>query len=273
MTTCTICPHACVLDYGQTGLCRARKNMGGHIVAENYGKLTAVALDPIEKKPLRRFYPGSSILSVGSYGCNFKCGFCQNNRISMADGGIQTAYMSPEELVSRSEMLADDGNIGIAFTYNEPLVGYEYVRDTAVIAQQRDQKVVLVTNGYINEQPLVDLLPYVDAMNIDLKAWNEYFYRSVGGDLPTVKRSIRLAADACHVEVTTLIIPEENDSEDEMADMAKWLSEIDPELPLHVSRFFPQYKMADKPPTPVGTIKTLADIARRYLKHVYQGNC
>jgi pyruvate formate lyase activating enzyme len=271
--TCEICPKSCKLSEGQTGLCRARSNHKGNIIADSYGRLTAIALDPIEKKPLRRFHPGSNILSVGSFGCNLRCSFCQNHHISMSDISAKTVFISPEELVRRAHTAEQDNNIGIAFTYNEPLINYEYVRDCAVMAREFGQKIVLVTNGYINEAPLKALLPYVDAMNIDLKAFSDPFYKRIGGDLQTVLRSIELSAKSCHVEITTLIIPGENDDEEQMHDMARWLSKIDPLIPLHVARFFPQYKMTDRLPTDVKEIYELADIAREHLMHVYEGNC
>ncbi|HPE16620.1 MAG TPA: radical SAM protein, partial [Oscillospiraceae bacterium] len=208
---CPICPHHCALEEGQTGLCRARTNTGGVVTANNYARLTSLALDPIEKKPLRRFYPGSSILSAGSYGCNLRCPFCQNCEISMADAGIQTVTVQPEELVRRALALVPRGNIGLAFTYNEPLVGYEYVRDCARLAHEAELKTVLVTNGTVCREPLLALLPDIDAMNIDLKGFTQRFYDLVGGDLETVREAIALSASRCHVEVTTLIIPGEND--------------------------------------------------------------
>ena len=191
----------------------------------------------------------------------------------MCGVGAQTVFVSPEELARRSRSAFKDHNIGIAFTYNEPLINYEYVRDCAVAAKEGGQKIVLVTNGYINEAPLLSLLPYVDAMNIDLKAFNEEFYRRIGGDLETVKRTITLCSQQCHVEITTLIIPGENDSEEQMHSMAGWLAAIDTAMPLHVARFFPQYKMTDRAPTSAKSVYSLADIARDYLKYVYEGNC
>lgn len=272
--TCEICHHHCKLEEGQIGLCRARKSHDGKIICENYGKLTGFALDPIEKKPLRRFYPDSKILSVGSYGCNLRCPFCQNSEISMTDGEhIQTVEVSPEALVEKALELVPKGNIGIAYTYNEPLVGYEYVRDCTQLAKERGLKNVVVTNGCICEQPLKELLSYIDAMNIDLKGFTEDFYKMVGGDLKMVKRTIQLAAESCHVEVTTLVIPAENDSEEEMNALSKWLASVNPEIPLHVSRFFPCWKMTDRNPTPVETVYRLAEVARENLRYVYVGNC
>lgn len=270
---CDVCPHGCVLAEGQTGFCRARSNQGGIIKPDNYGRLTAIALDPIEKKPLRRFHPGSLILSVGSFGCNLRCSFCQNYTISMADKGTRTVYVSPQELVDKAVLLKDEGNIGIAFTYNEPLIDPEYVYDCAQMAQARNLKIVLVTNGYINEAPLKRLLPYIDAMNIDLKAFNEAFYKHIGGDLNTVKQTIEAACAQCHVEVTTLIIPGENDDIDEMREMSVWLANINSNIPLHISRFFPQYKMTDREATSRGSIYSLSEIARESLMYVYEGNC
>ena len=273
-SVCEICPHHCSLEEGQTGLCRARMNAGGVIICKNYGKLTAMALDPIEKKPLRRFYPGSKILSVGSYGCNFRCPFCQNYEISMAGGeNIRLAEVSPEALAEKAREFVPEGNIGIAYTYNEPLVGLEYVRDCAKTARKGHLKNVVVTNGCICEEPLKALLPWIDAMNIDLKGFSERFYRMVGGDLETVKHAIRLASEYCHVEVTALIVPEENDSEEEMRCLSRWLASVSPELPLHVTRFFPRWNYADREPTPVQTVYHLARTARENLKYVYEGNC
>jgi len=270
---CEICPHGCELTEGQTGLCRARGNIGGEIRSLNYGLVTSLSLDPIEKKPLRRFYPGSLILSAGSFGCNFRCSFCQNHAISMADRArSQCAYISPEELTAQAAALRGRGNIGLAFTYNEPLIGYEFVRDCGILAHERELKTVLVTNGFINRAPLEALLPHIDAMNIDLKSFTESFYHKIGGRLETVKQTIALSAPRCHVEVTTLIIPGENDSEEELRALSQWLASVSPDIPLHLSRFFPLYKMTDKEATPKKTIERLAEVARNELRFVYIGN-
>ncbi|HNZ83196.1 MAG TPA: AmmeMemoRadiSam system radical SAM enzyme [Sedimentibacter sp.] len=270
---CNICPHHCNLKEGQTGLCRARKNINGQITAINYGKLTALALDPIEKKPLNRFYPGSSILSVGSFGCNLKCSFCQNHHISMAsENEIKVQSVKPEELINIGLDLKNRGNIGIAYTYNEPLVGYEFVRDCAKLARDNNLKNVVVTNGCFCREPMKELLPFIDALNIDLKGFTNGFYKKLGGDLDTVKNFIKLAAKHCHVEVTTLIIPGENDSEDEMREISEFILSVSSDIPLHISKFFPCYKMKDKGPTEVKKVYKLADIAREKLKYVYEGN-
>ncbi len=271
---CELCFHHCALDEGQTGLCRARACQDGKIVSLNYGKLTSLALDPIEKKPLRRFHPGSLILSVGSFGCNMRCPFCQNHEISMAgDSGIPTVEVSPEQLAAKAADLVPHGNIGVAYTYNEPLIGYEYVRNCAALVHEQGMVNVLVTNGTVEEEPWRALLPLVDAANIDLKGFTPSWYRRLGGDLETVKRSIVLAAERCHVEVTTLLIPGENDSEEEIRELARWLASISPEIPLHLSRFFPQYQMVDRLPTPVEQVYRLSEAAQEYLSHVYTGNC
>lgn len=272
---CDICPHHCALEEGRTGLCKARTNIKGSIKCTNYGKLTSLALDPIEKKPLSRFLPGSKILSAGSYGCNLRCPFCQNHCISMAGGeeDIETVFMSPEELVEKALELVARGNIGIAHTYNEPLVGYEYVTDCSRLAREKKLKNVLVTNGFICSRPLISLLPLIDAMNIDLKSFNMEFYRRIGGKLETVMQTIRLAAANCHVEITFLVIPDENDSADEIKAMSEWIAGIDPDIPLHISRFFPMYKYDQRKPTPVSKVYELADIAGESLRYVYTGNC
>ena len=271
---CELCFHHCDLPEGQTGFCRARTCRDGAIAPLNYGKVTSLALDPIEKKPLRRFHPGGKILSVGSFGCNLRCPFCQNHEISMSgDGELKAAEISPEALAGKALELRPYGNIGVAYTYNEPLVGYEYVRDCAVLVREQGMVNVLVTNGTVEEDPWRELLPLIDAANIDLKGFTPEWYQRLGGDLETVKRSISLAAERCHVEVTTLLVPGENDGEEEVRSLARWLASVDGNIPLHLSRFFPRYRMMNKPPTPVEQVYHLADVAREYLSFVYKGNC
>ena len=272
--TCPICPHHCTLEPGEVGRCRARGNDGEGIVDINYGRLTSLALDPIEKKPLYRFHPGSFILSVGSFGCNLNCPFCQNYSISMADHTFKTQDMTPKELTELALEMSTKlrGNIGVAFTYNEPLISYEFVRDTSMLLHEVGLESVLVTNGTICEKPLMELLPWIDAMNIDLKAFNPEFYKWIGGDFETVKRTIELSSQVCHVEVTTLIIPGANDSFVEMEREAEWLASLSPDIPLHISRFFPRYRVNDRPPTPVDTIYELVATAQRHLNFVYPGN-
>ena len=275
LVTCRLCPHACRLRAGETGFCRARMNIGGTIRPKNYGRVTSLALDPIEKKPLYHFYPGGFILSVGSFGCNLACPFCQNASIAMADASIETENVSPAQLAALAEELSrrPPGNLGVAFTYNEPLLSYEYILDTAPLLHAAGLHAVLVTNGMICTEPLERLLPHVDAMNIDLKAWHEDIYRRLGGDLVTVRETItRAVTHGIHVEVTSLIVPGMNDSAADMEAEARWLAGLSPEIPLHISRYFPRHRMTT-PPTPISTIDRLAVIARRHLRHVHRGNC
>ena len=271
---CEICPHHCRLEVGEVGKCRGRINDGEKITALNYGSVTALALDPIEKKPLYHFFPGSWILSVGSYGCNLNCPFCQNFEISMADSTFPTHKTSPEKIVSIAlELARERKNIGVAFTYNEPFISYEFIQDAAELLRKVNLKTVLVTNGTISEKPLKKILPLIDAMNIDLKGFSQEIYDRLGGDFETVKNTIQIASQNCHVEVTTLIVPEMNDSENEMSAEAKWLAGISEEIPLHVSRFFPRYKVLNHAPTDVKKVYKLAEVARQFLKFVYTGNC
>ncbi|HHU90728.1 MAG TPA: AmmeMemoRadiSam system radical SAM enzyme [Clostridiaceae bacterium] len=268
---CLLCPHNCHIKNNKRGICRVRINIDGDLYAETYGQISSLALDPIEKKPLYNFYPGSYILSVGSYGCNFSCSFCQNNGISF--GNPQTTYISPEILVDKAFSLKDSGNIGLAYTYNEPFISYEYVLDCCRLIKEKKMKNVLITNGYVQNDPLLELLPYVDAMNVDLKSFSPDFYQKIcNGRVEHVKDTIRLAANKCHVEVTCLVIPGLNDSPEEIEAMSVWLSQLSPEIPLHLTRFFPRYKMLDKESTSKTVLIKLKEIAKSHLKNVYLGN-
>jgi pyruvate formate lyase activating enzyme len=268
---CLLCPHRCRIASGHTGICRVRKNEDGRLIAWNYGKITSLALDPIEKKPLYHFHPGSRILSVGSFGCNFHCDFCQNWAIAQQEAPYR--LMQPAELVLLAAQAARDGNIGLAYTYNEPLVGVEFVLDCSRLIRRQQQKNVLVTNGYINADPLEELLPWIDAANIDLKAWNEKFYNRIcGGLLEPVKKTISSCAESCHLEVTTLLIPGLNDSEDEIEALAGFLASISPDIPWHLSRHHPDYRMKEPAPISRPRMEMLAELARRKLKNVWLGN-
>lgn len=270
---CNLCPHGCKIPEGGRGLCHARGNTGGKVESFSYGVLTALALDPIEKKPLSRYEPGKKILSAGSFGCNMRCAFCQNWRIAASDGiGLQTLYCPPERLVKEALKYTDSGNIGLAYTYNEPLVNYEYVYGCSVIARGKGLKNVLVTNGMLNPEPFDRIMELTDAANIDLKSFSHEFYRNAGGDLDVVMRNIKSAAGKIHLEVNTLIIEGLNDSPEEMEAECRWLAGISPEIPLHLSRFFPNHKMTDRAPTAEEKIYRLRDIALRHLKYVYLGN-
>jgi len=268
---CFLCPHNCVINPGGTGVCRARKNIDGELYSLNYGKITSAALDPIEKKPLKDFKPDSFIFSVGTFGCNLKCSFCQNWTIAHDEPDVLD--VTPEDIVKKAIELKDRGNIGIAYTYNEPAIWYEFVYDTSRLLKKHGLSNVLVTNGFISREPLVNILPYIDAMNIDVKAFTGSFYKEVcKAALDNVKETVELSAKSCHVEVTTLIIPGLNDSEEEIGQLAQWLAGISPDIPLHLTRFFPNYKMKDRMPTPVPTLEKLKKRALESLKHVYLGN-
>ncbi|WP_039767593.1 AmmeMemoRadiSam system radical SAM enzyme [Caldicellulosiruptor sp. F32] len=265
---CRLCPHGCVILPGNTGFCRARQNVDGKLYSLNYGYISSIAFDPIEKKPLYHFYPGSSILSIGTFGCSFKCLHCQNYEISQLTPNV--FEVDTERLIELAKK--DKDCIGIAFTYNEPTIWFEYVLDVAKKFKEEGFKTVLVTNGYLNEEPLLELLEVIDAANIDLKAFNDEFYKKVcSGDLESVKRFIEICSQKIHIEITTLIIPTLNDSEEEVENLAKWLSSIDDRIPLHLTRYFPRYKMT-LPPTPKETLFKLREIAKKYLMYVYLGN-
>lgn len=273
---CDVCPKFCKLREGQIGFCRARSNIGGKIVPINYGQATSLALDPIEKKPLMRFCPGTYILSYGSYGCNLRCPYCQNASISMAGpDNCPHRLITPEGLTDLAVDLSkqEPGNIGVAFTYNEPTVCFEFIRDTSKLLHEAGLKSVVVTNGGLVRKYADELLPHVDALNIDLKGFSDEFYRYVKGEFDTVKEFIKAAVEhKCHVELTTLAIPTKNDDPEEMEREAEWIASISPDIPLHLSRFFPRYKVDDLPPTPAETIYRLKDITQKKLKYVYTGN-
>lgn len=273
---CDVCPKFCKLREGQIGFCRARSNIGGKIVPINYGQATSLALDPIEKKPLMRFCPGTYILSYGSYGCNLRCPYCQNASISMAGpDNCPHRLITPEGLTDLAVDLSkqEPGNIGVAFTYNEPTVCFEFIRDTSKLLHEAGLKSVVVTNGGLVRKCADELLPHVDALNIDLKGFSNEFYRYVKGEFDTVKEFIKAAVEhKCHVELTTLVIPTKNDDPEEIGREVEWIASISPEIPLHLSRFFPRYKVDDLPPTPAETIYRLKDIAEKKLKYVYTGN-
>jgi len=269
---CHICPHNCEITENSSGFCGIRENRDGDIHYAGYGRIASIALDPIEKKPLYMFHPGKYVLSIGGFGCNLRCLFCQNSSLSMEHESAwhNAEHRSPEQIAKLAAELIPQGNIGVAYTYNEPFIGYEFLLDCAKLVREEGLLNVVVTNGYINREPLETLLPYIDAMNIDLKGFTDEFYQKHGGDLDTVKEAIALARKSCHIEVTTLVIPGENDKDIEL--LAEWLASVDREIPLHLSRFFPRHIYADREPTPRETMYKLAEIAKKYMKHVFLGN-
>ena len=266
---CLLCPHGCRPAEGQVGLCRVRQNTHGTLRSLNYGRISAAHLDPIEKKPLFHFHPGALILSLGTVGCNLACSFCQNWSISQAEAG--TRPLSPEQAVGMA--MEEPDNLGLAYTYNEPMVWYEFVLETAQRARAAGLKNVLVTNGYVNEEPLRELLPFIDALNVDVKSMQERFYKELCKGKPEPpRRTVEVAKEmGCAVEVTNLVIPGWNDSGKELRALTAWLAGIDPGIPLHFSRYHPDYRLAE-PPTPAQTLLHARELAREKLHYVYVGN-
>lgn len=267
---CRLCPHECAVPLGKTGICRARMNVSGRLILTTYGACSSIHVDPIEKKPLFHFYPGRQILSLGSLGCNLKCRFCQNWQISQSSVG--TRFISPRDAVEMAAAVSE--NLGIAYTYNEPLMWYEYLMDTAPLVRDAGMLNVLVTNGEINEGPLRELLPFIDAMNVDVKSMDDDFYRKLcGGPLAPVLRTVGIAREfGVHLEVTNLLIPGMNDGTDQIRRLVDWLADIDPAIPLHITRYHPDYKMSEPPATPPESLIAARDSALRRLRHVYVGN-
>lgn len=274
---CQVCPHECIIGEGGMGFCGARGEREGHIVSLNYGQASALALDPIEKKPFACFMPGARILSYGSYGCNMTCGFCQNADISQVRtcGRPPTTYLSPEALVAKAKDLADVDNVGVALTYNEPLIVPEYLMDVGRQVQAQGLILAVVTNGYASAHVFDEACSVSAAMNIDLKCFTEEGYAKMGapGGLACVTRNIRAAFDAgVHVEVTTLIVPGISDDEAAFCEEVAWLAGISPDIPLHLSRFFPQHRMVDAEPTDLSLMRRFQRIAEGSLTHVLLGN-
>ena len=264
---CGLCPHRCRIADGKTGICGVRENRGGKLFAATYGKVAAIAVDPVEKKPLFHFHPGARILSIGSVGCNFRCEFCQNFHLVLRQVPLEEVRI--EDLV---RMARREKSVGIAYTYNEPFIQFEFVLDCAKAFRAAGMKNVLVTNGYVSPEPLAEILPFVDAMNIDLKSTDPAFYRKIcGGDLDPVLSTIRAAAKATHVELTTLLYTGHNDAEEQVRKVVDFVAETDREIPFHISRYFPQHR-ATAPPTPTDRLAAAYRIAKERLAHVYVGN-
>lgn len=271
---CSLCPHECVISPGNTGVCKVRKNVDGRLISLNFMKFSAIALDPIEKKPLNMFYPGSKILSLGSVGCNLRCPFCQNYEIAAKSVEYDNTFeLGTDDIINKALELQKSGNIGIAYTYNEPAVWIESILEIAPAAKRKNLKNVMVTNGFISKKPLLQILPFMDAMNIDLKSFNSRVYKNImGGNLDDVLETIRLSAGSCHLEVTTLIIPGMNDSKEEIKEIALFLNSVDKNILLHLSAFYPRYKWSHLPPSDPKIMYSLAFEAQKYLKNVTLGN-
>lgn len=265
---CELCPHACRLAEGRSGLCKIRRNDGGKLSLPYYGLLSSLALDPIEKKPLHHFLPGSSVFSAGFVGCNLRCPFCQNWQISQ-EVPPELEAMSPEELASAALRSSAPS---IAYTYSEPSVHFEYVRDSMRASRDLGLKNVLVTNGCLKAEPARELLSLTDAVNVDLKTWSAEAYEKIlGGNKEVVLEFIRIAASLCLVEVTTLVVPDLSDDADGMASIAEFLASISPDIPLHLSAYHPAWKY-DEPSTNNEALLELSRICQKKLEYVYIGN-
>ncbi len=264
---CTLCPHNCLISEGNLGICKQRKNINGKLISLNYSKITSLGIDPIEKKPLYHFMEGTKTLSLGSLGCNLSCDFCQNYRIAKGDAYYEN--IEPEEAVQKA---LDNNMPSISFTYNEPTIWYEYVLETAKLAKKKNLKTICVTNGFINPEPLKKVLEYIDAFNVDLKAFDSNFYKNLcGGRLEPVLNSIKIINEKAHLEITTLVIGGKKGNVEDVKDIIKWISDLDRKIPLHLSRYFPAYKMKE-PPTEVDILLELKKIGEKYLDNIHLGN-
>lgn len=271
---CELCPWNCVLKPGQTGICKVRSNENGQLFTHIYNKVAVFGIDPVEKKPLYHFYPGKNILSIGEVGCNLHCTFCQNHRISQCFASEFNGFYELDSKQIVEKAMQTDKNIGIAYTYNEPFTFYEFLFETAQLAHENGLKNVVVSNGYINIEPLKKLLPFIDAFNIDLKAFSDEFYQNqTKGKLEPVLETLQIIAKSeCRLEITNLVISGLNDDETEFEKMVKWIADnLGNEVPLHLSRYFPQHKM-DLPATSIEKLKILFELAKQQLLYVYLGN-
>lgn len=271
---CTLCPRDCVIEEGKFGNCNARRNRNGLLSSEVFSRISAMNMDPVEKKPLYHFHPGKEILSIGTTGCNLHCVFCQNHTLSQCNNRtpVLIKNLSPSELADVAAK--SEKNIGLAFTYNEPSINYEYVMEASRLIKMADMKTVMVSNGYINRDPLEMLTEYIDAFNIDIKGFNDLFYKKYtkASLKPVLKTIKRIHKSGKHIELTNLVIPTINDDEDEFESMCKWIAnETGKDTVLHLSRYFPRYELSQYP-TPAEMLFNLYDIARSYLNHVYIGN-
>jgi pyruvate formate lyase activating enzyme len=271
---CQLCPHMCLINDGKAGICKVRRNIDGKLVAETWGRISAMHMDPIEKKPLYHFFPGRPILSLGSVGCNMHCLCCQNwqiSQVSVKEFSFEHP-VQPDEIVNTA--IIEENNLGIAYTYNEPAMWFEYMIDIAKLVQLKGLKNVMVSNGYVSEKPMDDLLHYIDAFNIDLKGFTENFYRKFTGSRldPILRNLIKIRNSGRHLEITTLIVPGQNDDPRVFSNMVDWISgELGKDTILHLSRYHPAYKF-DAGPTSADDMKGLLEIAQSRLFYVYAGN-
>jgi len=264
---CMLCPHHCRLSLGETGLCRVRRHEPEGLVNLSYGKISSVQIDPIEKKPLAHFMSGTETYSIGSYGCQLRCPYCQNYHLAME---IPKLWKVTPETVIQQALKAKTPSI--SYTYNEPLINYEFVKETAALAKNAGLSNILVTNGYINPKPLKALLPLIDALNIDVKSFRDQTYRHMcGGTLAPVLETVKMAHESCHVEMTTLLVTNMHTLE-ELEALVDWIAQLSADIPLHVSRYFPRYRWHE-PPTNLDWVYEVVAMAKRKLEHVYAGNC
>lgn len=269
-TDCVLCPWHCHIKPDHVGRCGVRRNVKGVLHTLNFAEVTSAGLDPIEKKPLYHFHPGSEILSLGSFGCNLSCGFCQNWQISQERAPSQV--LLPAAAAQAAQDQVPQGNIGLAFTYNEPFIWYEYIRETAPLVHEAGLYNVLVTNGIVEAEPLEELLPFIDAMNVDIKSMSEKFYlQHCKGQALPARQTVERAFGRCHVEITNLIIPGQNDSDEELQALVDWAASVSPDLVLHFSAYHPEYDFTE-PPTPPETLRKAYALAKDKLKYVYVGN-
>lgn len=265
--SCELCPHFCKISPSNSGICLIRKNINGTLCLATYGEISSIGLDHIEKKPLYHYYPGTYILSIGTNGCNLKCPFCQNWQISTLETTRENITI--DELI---KLAKQHNSIGIAYTYNEPLIWYEFILDASKEAHNNNLKNVLVTNGNINKEPLINLIPYIDAVNVDLKGFTDEFYKWIEGSLQCTLNFIdTVFKNNIHIEITNLVIPDKNDDEKIFTEMCKWISNLSQDIPLHLSKYFPNYKL-NIPQTPTNKLISLYNIAKKHLKYVYLGN-
>jgi len=266
---CLACAHKCLIDNNKTGICNIRKNINGKLYLLVYGKIAAMHIDPIEKKPLYHFLPNTKTFSIGTIGCNFKCDFCQNFDISQKSKIFGKDY-TPEQIVNEA---IKTGCKSIAYTYNEPIIFSEFAHDTVEIAKQKGLKNIMVTNGYWSIESFNFLKDLIDAVNIDLKGNNKYYQKFCKAKLSPVLETIKRCHEhGIHIELTTLLIPDENDSDKDIEDIAKFIASINKDIPWHISRFFPMYKMINKPMTQKESLEKAYKIGKKYLNYVYLGN-